>query len=84
MNFIQIEHDFDKITNTSLILSAQTRKHFIIIYIVIAILVIIMSLIALYILCTNRLPFDHMVQLDYIIDPQLAKKAALSLGPEPV
>jgi hypothetical protein len=68
----------------SLILPLQTRRYFINIVILIGILVLIVSSFALYILCTSRLPFSHMVQLDYIIDPQLAREAALKLAPEPV
>lgn len=80
-NFIQIEHQFDMITNSNL----QTHQHFIIIiYIIITILITILCLIGLYILCTNQLPYHSMIQLDYIIDPQLAKNAALNLGPEPI
>ena len=46
--------------------------------------VFILCLFALYILCTSRLPFQHRIHLDYIIDPELAKQAALKLAPEPM
>ncbi len=81
INFTDIEHHFDKITNVTLVLPIQTHKRFIIIFILIGLLVIIICFLALYILCTSRL---HRIQLDYIIDPQLARQAALKLGPEPV
>ncbi len=84
MNFIQIEDHFDSITNVSLILPVQTRQRFTILLIIIGIFVIIICLFALYILCTVRFPFNHMIQLDYIIDPQLARQTALALAPEPV
>jgi hypothetical protein len=84
MDFSQIEHHFDKITNLRLVLSRQRRNRFIIIFIIIGILVTIVCFFALYILCTSRLPFQHRIQLDYIIDPKLAKEAALKLGPEPM
>jgi hypothetical protein len=42
----------------------------------------ILCLFALYILCTSRL--QHRIHLDYIIDPELAKQAALKLSPEPM
>jgi hypothetical protein len=77
-NFLQIEDHFDKITNISPLLPLQRRNRFIII----GILVLIVCVFALYILCTSRLPFHHMAQLDYIIDSQLAKEAALKLVPE--
>jgi hypothetical protein len=77
--FNQIEHHFDKITNVS-----HTRQRLIITFIIISILVVIVRLFALYILCTSRLPFQSMIQLDYIIDPKLAREAALKLAPEPV
>ncbi len=79
ITFNQIEHHFDKIPNVSL-----TRQRLIIIFIIISILVVIVCLFALYILCTNRLPFQPMIQSDYIIDPKLAREAALKLAPEPV
>jgi hypothetical protein len=84
MDFIHIEHHFDKITNTRLISSNQIRRRFTIIFIVIGILVMSVCLLALYILCKRRLPFNHKAQLDYIIDPQLAREAALKLAPEPM
>lgn len=84
IDFIQIEHNFDIITKISRVLPIHERKRFIIIYIIITIFIIILCLFALYILCTSQLPYHHMIQLDYIIDPQLAKQAALNLGPEPV
>jgi len=84
MDFIHIEHHFDKITNTRLISSSQIRRRFTIIFIVIGILVMSVCLLALYILCKRRLPFHHKAQLDYIIDPQLAREAALKLAPEPM
>lgn len=84
INFTDIEYNFDKITNISRVFPSQIRKHFIMIFIIISILIIIICLVALYILCTSRLPFHHRIQLDYIIDPQLARQAALKLAPEPV
>ncbi len=83
-NFLQIEHYFDELTNGSLILPVQARQHFIVLFIVMGVLIFIVSLFAFYVLCTNRLSFSHMIQLDYIIDPQLAREAALKLSPEPV
>ncbi|CAF3300047.1 unnamed protein product [Rotaria sp. Silwood2] len=79
-----MEQYVDKTTNINLILSSQKYYLFIIVFIIIGILVTIVCLLALYILCKSRVPYRHRIQLDYIIDPQLAKQAALKLAPEPV
>ncbi|CAF3084462.1 unnamed protein product [Rotaria sp. Silwood2] len=81
---LQIENHFNTTTNVNLILSSQKHHHFIVVFIIIGIHVTIICLLALYILCKSQVPYRHRIQLDYIIDSQAAKEAALKLAPEPV
>ncbi|CAF1318984.1 unnamed protein product [Rotaria sp. Silwood1] len=74
----------DKTINNNLTLSSEKYHLFITVFIIIGILVTIVCLLALYILCKSGVSYRHRIQLDYIIDPQLAKQAALKLSPEPV
>lgn len=83
MNFIQVEHEFDRVTNVTLGLSSEKQRRFIMICIVMAILVITLCLFALYILCSNRLVYNHINRIDYTIDPQIVKQTELKLPTEP-
>lgn len=84
INFTQLEYHYDRILNNNLASSMRSRSYFTIIYCIITLLILGICVLALYLLCTNRLSSEHMIHLDYIVDPQLAKEAALKLGPEPV
>lgn len=84
INFTQLEYHYDRMLNNSLTSFMRARSYFTILYFIIALLILGTCILALYLLCTNRLSSEHMIQLDYIVDPQLAKEAALKLGPEPV
>ena len=84
INFTQLEYHYDRILKNSLASSMRSRSYFIVIYSILALLILGTCVLALYLLCTNRLSSDHTIRLDYIVDPQLAREAALKLGPEPV
>ena len=84
INFTQLEYHYDRIVKNSLASSIRSRSHFIVIYSILGLLIFGTCVFALYLLCTNRLSSEHTIRLDYIVDPQLAREAALKLGPEPV
>ncbi|UJR14250.1 hypothetical protein I4U23_001241 [Adineta vaga] len=71
-------------TNIDFISNNHKRRYFNIIFIIIGVLILLLCACVLYILCKSQFPLHHMIQLDYIIDPQLARQAALKLAPEPV
>ncbi|CAF0738985.1 unnamed protein product [Adineta ricciae] len=84
VDFVQLEQQFDTSTNISFISTNHKRRDFTITFVIIGILILLLCICVMYILCKNPFPLDHMIQLDYIIDPQLARQAALKLSPEPV
>ena len=84
VDFVQLEQQFDGTTNFSFISTNHKRRDFTITFIIIGVLILLLCISVMYILCKNPFPLDHMIQLDYIIDPQLARQAALKLSPEPV
>ena len=84
MNFTDFEHYYDHSNNSSLAASVRNRTHFLIIYVILSTLLLTTCIVGLYLLCTKRLSSEHIIQLDYTIDPQLAREAAIKLAPEPV
>lgn len=84
VDFVQLEQQFDTTTNFSFISTNHKRRDFTITFAIIGALILLLCICVMYILCKNPFPLDHMIQLDYIIDPQLARQAALKLSPEPV
>lgn len=84
MNFTDFDHHYDHANNSSLAVSVRNRTHFLIIYVILSTLLLTTCIVGLYLLCTKRLSSEHMLQLDYTIDPQLAREAATKLAPEPV
>lgn len=80
-NFRDIEDDFDRMTNTY---SNEIRRRYTMILVIIGILVTVVCLFALGLLCSNRIPTHHGIELGCMIDPQVARETALKLAPEPV
>ena len=83
-NFLDIEDDFDRMTNTYRYFPNQTRRRYTLILVIIGILVVVVCLFALGLLCSSRIPTHHRIELGFMIDPQVARETALKLAPEPV
>ena len=84
MNFTEFEQHYDQLNNSSLTALVRSRTRFLIIHVILIALLLTTCILGLYLLCTKRLSSEHMIQLDYTIDPQLAREAAIKLAPEPV
>ena len=84
-NLTQLEDEYDRFNDRKQQSSTRTQYYLKIFYTIIVILTVCTCILALYLLCcTEKLSGEHRIRLDYIVDPQLAREAALKLGPEPV
>ena len=83
-DFLSIEYHYDQIQHGSLSFPIKARHRFYLIFAFIALLILIISILALCVICRQHSNFLHPTPFDLIIDRQIARQEAVKRPPDPM